>query len=463
MSSATFIKIINNIININNNYGDYFVKHLSKNIFNIDLSNLSSIDTSIDESKINNKNYTQLKNKMKKLSVSIDIKNYVDNMNKDLLNVEVPSTNNNILLLQILHYVNKMYIQDDEVLSLLLINFGNNLYNMTPSYGTSNNLRTRHFNNDINFKKYIFEDIYNAFWQTNYDEKIVFYNYVKTFNDDISYINLISNINKYITKNGRSNINKLARYFSMYLRETNILNMCDTLNFLSNNFNPDNNIRRFIIEYYNIKDSTEYNYILKIINCCNQIKPSIEDNRNLYLIYIEICIQNIRNDLDETLFKLFTKLFYDNIEKFWLKSIDSPIFFNEHSYTLYDFINWNMSNDNYNKVIEIINKTYNEINTKHKKKQKKNSVKCSKTISKALKTKVWHKYIGKEAGTRKCLCCNNNEINQLDFECGHVLAKTNGGKNSIENLRPICGMCNKSMRTTHMLEFMKNNGFEPFQ
>ena len=62
MSSATFIKIIDSIININNNYGEYFVKHLSKNILNIDLSNLSSIDTSIDESKINNKNYTQLKN-----------------------------------------------------------------------------------------------------------------------------------------------------------------------------------------------------------------------------------------------------------------------------------------------------------------------------------------------------------------------------------------------------------------
>ena len=207
MTSATFTKIIDSVINVDNNYGEYFVKHLSKNIFNIDLSKLSSIDTSIDESKIKNKNYSQLKNKMKKLMVSIDIKNYIDNMNKDLINVDVPSSNNNILLLQIFHFVNKMYIQDDEVLSLLLMNFGNNLYNKTPSYGTSNNLRSRHFNNDSNFKKYIFEDVYNAFWQTNYDEKLVFYNYVKTFDNDISYINLINNINKYITKNGISKIN----------------------------------------------------------------------------------------------------------------------------------------------------------------------------------------------------------------------------------------------------------------
>ena len=367
MTSATFIKIIDSVINVDNNYGEYFVKHLSKNIFNIDLSKLSSIDTSIDESKIKNKNYSQLKNKMKKLMVSIDIKNYIDNMNKDLINVDVPSSNNNILLLQIFHFVNKMYIQDDEVLSLLLMNFGNNLYNKTPSYGTSNNLRTRHLNNDSNFKKYIFEDVYNAFWQTNYDEKLVFYNYVKTFDNDISYINLINNINKYITKNGISKINKLARNISMYLRQNNKLNMCNTLNFLSNNFNPNKSIYNFIIEYYNIKYSNEYNYILKIINCCNQIKPSGEDNRFLYLIYLELSIQNIQNILDETLFKQFTKLFYDNIEKFWLKSIERPIFFNEHSNTLYDFQVWNMSNDNYNNVIEIIDKTYNEINKLKKK------------------------------------------------------------------------------------------------
>jgi len=460
MTSATFTKIIDSVINVDNNYGEYFVKHLSKNIFNIDLSKLSSIDTSIDESKIKNKNYSQLKNKMKKLMVSIDIKNYIDNMNKDLINVDVPSSNNNILLLQIFHFVNKMYIQDDEVLSLLLMNFGNNLYNKTPSYGTSNNLRSRHFNNDSNFKKYIFEDVYNAFWQTNYDEKLVFYNYVKTFDNDISYINLINNINKYITTNGISKINKLARNISMYLRQNNKLNMCNTLNFLSNNFNPDKSIYNFIIEYYNIKYSNEYNYILKIINCCNQIKPSGEDNRFLYLIYLELSIQNIQNILDETLFKQFTKLFYDNIEKFWLKSIERPIFFNEHSNTLYDFQVWNMSNDNYNNVIEIIDKTYNEIN-KLKKKIKKTGVKCSKTISKALKTKVWHKYIGKELGIHKCLCCNNIDINQLDFECGHILAKTNGGKNIIENLRPICGICNKSMGTTHMFEFMEQNGFKP--
>ena len=34
-------------------------------------------------------------------------------------------------------------------------------------------------------------------------------------------------------------------------------------------------------------------------------------------------------------------------------------------------------------------------------------------------------------------------------------------KHIIENLRPICGICNKSMGTTHMFEFMEQNGFKP--
>ncbi len=77
-----------------------------------------------------------------------------------------------------------------------------------------------------------------------------------------------------------------------------------------------------------------------------------------------------------------------------------------------------------------------------------------------MKSRVWNKYIGKERGTNKCLCCNDKEISQMDFECGHVLARTNGGKNSVENLRPICGLCNKSMGSVHMLEFMIKNSFD---
>ena len=78
-----------------------------------------------------------------------------------------------------------------------------------------------------------------------------------------------------------------------------------------------------------------------------------------------------------------------------------------------------------------------------------------KTIPKALKASVWITYIGKDIGSTKCPCCNTHEITQLSFDCGHVIAEALGGKTTLENLRPICSKCNKSMRTTHMDEFKK--------
>ena len=79
-----------------------------------------------------------------------------------------------------------------------------------------------------------------------------------------------------------------------------------------------------------------------------------------------------------------------------------------------------------------------------------------KTIPKALKASVWITYIGKDIGATKCPCCNTHEITQLSFDCGHVIAEALGGKTTLENLRPICSKCNKSMRTTHMDEFKKH-------
>jgi hypothetical protein len=76
-----------------------------------------------------------------------------------------------------------------------------------------------------------------------------------------------------------------------------------------------------------------------------------------------------------------------------------------------------------------------------------------KTIPKALKSAVWIKYIGKDIGITKCICCNSHDISQLDFDCGHVIAEALGGETILENLRPICSKCNKSMGVMNMEEF----------
>lgn len=80
---------------------------------------------------------------------------------------------------------------------------------------------------------------------------------------------------------------------------------------------------------------------------------------------------------------------------------------------------------------------------------------AKKAIPKAMKRLVWDTYIGEDVGKAKCLCCNHSYIRQIEFHCGHVIAEANGGKITLENLRPICAQCNLSMRTTNMDEFKK--------
>jgi len=77
------------------------------------------------------------------------------------------------------------------------------------------------------------------------------------------------------------------------------------------------------------------------------------------------------------------------------------------------------------------------------------------TIPKALRILVWDIFIGKEKGIAKCTCCNHTEIRQLDFECGHVVAESLGGSTTVDNLRPICGSCNRSMGVQNFYDFQK--------
>jgi hypothetical protein len=76
-----------------------------------------------------------------------------------------------------------------------------------------------------------------------------------------------------------------------------------------------------------------------------------------------------------------------------------------------------------------------------------------KSIPAALKRLVWNKYIGEEIGKAKCTCCNTTDITQMSFHCGHVLADSQGGTCTVENLRPICQSCNSSMGAVHMDQF----------
>lgn len=79
--------------------------------------------------------------------------------------------------------------------------------------------------------------------------------------------------------------------------------------------------------------------------------------------------------------------------------------------------------------------------------------KTRKTISKGLKTDLWDKYYpGKLIGP--CYVCTK-DIDARSFEAGHVIPFAKGGSDTIDNLRPICGKCNKSMSDTELYEYKK--------
>lgn len=78
-----------------------------------------------------------------------------------------------------------------------------------------------------------------------------------------------------------------------------------------------------------------------------------------------------------------------------------------------------------------------------------------KQIPKAVKREVWNKIIGEEIGKSKCQCCEKTDITQLNFQCGHIQSEAEGGEIHVNNLLPICEVCNSSMGTKNLYEFKK--------
>jgi 5-methylcytosine-specific restriction endonuclease McrA len=152
------------------------------------------------------------------------------------------------------------------------------------------------------------------------------------------------------------------------------------------------------------------------------------------------------------------------INKFIYKGFYQAGRFNEakpKTYTYIDYLcdNFPHLHNRYKSLYDSVNEKPKEDKPKEDKSKEdkpKEDKPKKKTIPKALKASVWITYIGKDIGATKCPCCNTHEITQLSFDCGHVIAEALGGKTTLENLRPICSKCNKSMRTTHMNEFKKH-------
>lgn len=81
-----------------------------------------------------------------------------------------------------------------------------------------------------------------------------------------------------------------------------------------------------------------------------------------------------------------------------------------------------------------------------------------KKISHTVKISCWNAHVGESIAKTKCMCCQNVDITQHNFHCGHIVAESNGGSCEINNLLPICNVCNASMGCMNMNEFRTTYG-----
>jgi len=80
-----------------------------------------------------------------------------------------------------------------------------------------------------------------------------------------------------------------------------------------------------------------------------------------------------------------------------------------------------------------------------------NMSKERKSIPQSVRKELWINHFG-ERYEGKCFVCKI-KITKEEFEAGHVIAYAEGGSDTLDNLRPICKTCNRSMGTQNLLEF----------
>jgi 5-methylcytosine-specific restriction endonuclease McrA len=81
-------------------------------------------------------------------------------------------------------------------------------------------------------------------------------------------------------------------------------------------------------------------------------------------------------------------------------------------------------------------------------------------IPKALREQVWLKFNGRVYDAKCYIKWCKNNITVYDYECSHCIPEKNGGPTTLENLRPCCSRCNKSMSYTYTIDEFNKLGKE---
>ena len=73
-------------------------------------------------------------------------------------------------------------------------------------------------------------------------------------------------------------------------------------------------------------------------------------------------------------------------------------------------------------------------------------------ITASLRQSVWLKWVGRHYDAKCYVHWCQCVMTPFTFEVGHNIPESRGGATTLENLRPICSICNKSMGNRYTID-----------
>jgi 5-methylcytosine-specific restriction endonuclease McrA len=214
------------------------------------------------------------------------------------------------------------------------------------------------------------------------------------------------------------------------------------------------------IEITNCVNEEEVHEIFRIINLNKPLPDFFKKSKKEIDLVVEI-----KNYLQKYA-KYFSKKEHPKTPNVHLDSFLDEVFKGRNWDTLNDFIEWfEIENNAHNEYLE---KNIHHESIKialdkiHAKSNDHFYLGCfwlkplKNSLSQVVRRECWINYlrtIPENKGEILCYCCERQLIDAHNFEAGHIISFRNGGSNHANNLRPICGRCNKSMGTQNMDEF----------
>lgn len=287
-------------------------------------------------------------------------------------------------------------------------------------------------------------------------------NTLNTILFEIGYLN-----NEYYLIDGQHryrallNINNEKYEFTVHLHKVNSVEELKNLFFLINKHTkiPD--------EWINIDSHDELKInmsnIFNLFIFRESLKTSKKPQRpNLSRTELENIITNLYQENIKLTYKHFNELnnFYKNLE-----SNNFPFITNKSNEEYLTKCNEKnecylgmviLKNNNYEILIEDLKKIYTNEKIDIKIYDNKNIRR--QHIPQSMRESCWKEY-KKMTGQQnideiKCpISYCSNLIDSFNFECGHIISDKNNGPLNLENLRPICSNCNKSMGSTNWVDY----------